>query len=259
MGNLKADFKGAVVLVTGGAQGIGKAIGQAFAQAGAELVIADIDEEAGREQVAALEAAEGRARFIRCDVGVPRKVAALMEAIAVHEGRLDVLVNNAGIMISRPPQELSVDEWDRVLNVNLRGPFLTVKYGLPLLRKSPHPSVINIASTRALMSEPHTEAYSASKAGLLGLTHALAISLGPEIRVNAVLPGWIDVSAWKRSDLARQEPLTAEDHRQHPAGRVGQPQDIAGACLYLASEEASFITGQYLVADGGMTAKMIYV
>jgi len=119
--------------------------------------------------------------------------------------------------------------------------------------------VINIASTRALMSEQHTEAYSASKAGLLGLTHALAISLGPQIRVNAILPGWIDVSTWKRSDLAHQEPLTAEDHRQHPVGRVGRPHDIAAACLYLASEEASFITGQALVADGGMTVKMIYV
>lgn len=258
MGHLKADFTGAVALVTGGAQGIGKAISQAFAQAGARVVIADIDEAAGQEAVSD-QAMHGRARFLRCDVGTLQDVEALMESIASHEGRLDVLVNNAGIMISQPPDELSVEAWDRVLNVNLRGPFLCVKYGLPLLLKGTNPSVINIASTRALMSEPHTEAYSASKAGLLGLTHALAISLGPRIRVNAVVPGWIDVSAWKRSDLAHQEALSEADHRQHPVGRVGRPQDIAAACLYLASEEASFITGQYLVADGGMTVKMIYV
>lgn len=258
MGKLKADFTDAVVLVTGGAQGIGKAISQAFAQAGARVVIADVDEPAGQEAVRD-QAMHGRARFLRCDVGTPQDVESLMESLVTHEGRLDVLVNNAGIMISQPPGELPVEAWDRVLNVNLRGAFLCVKYGLPLLRKGTHPSVINIASTRALMSEPHTEAYSASKAGLLGLTHALAISLGPQIRVNAILPGWIDVSTWKRSDLAHQEPLTAEDHRQHPVGRVGRPHDIAAACLYLASEEASFITGQALVADGGMTVKMIYV
>ena len=258
MGHLQADFNGAVVLVTGGAQGIGRAIVQAFAQAGARLVVADIDEVAGQETVRD-QATHGRARYVRCDVGKPQEVEALMENIAALEGQLDVLVNNAGIMISQPPDELPVEAWDRVLNVNLRGPFLCVKYGLPLLLKGTNPSVINIASTRALMSEPHTEAYSASKAGLLGLTHALAISLGPRIRVNAVVPGWIDVSAWKRSDLTLQEPLTEEDHCQHPVGRVGRPQDIAAACLYLASEEASFITGQYLVADGGMTVKMIYV
>lgn len=258
MGHLQADFQGAVVLVTGGAQGIGKAIARAFAQAGAHLVIADIDEAAGLELLRD-QAMEGRVRYVRCDVGIPQEVEALMETVTAQEGRLDVLVNNAGIMVSQPPGELSVEAWDRVLNVNLRGPFLCVKYGLPLLQKGRHPSVINIASTRALMSEPNTEAYSASKAGLLGLTHALAISLGPRIRVNAVVPGWIDVSAWKRSDLAHQEPLTEADHQQHPVGRVGRPQDIAAACLYLASEEASFITGQYLVADGGMTVKMIYV
>lgn len=259
MGRFQADFTDATVLVTGGAQGIGKAVGQAFAGAGARVVVADVDEQAAAEQVAAIEGQGGRARFVRCDVGEPDQVAALMEDVGTHEGRLDVLVNNAGIMVARPPEELTVEEWDRVLNVNLRGAFLCVKYGLPLLRKAPGSSVINIASTRALMSEPNTEAYSASKAGILGLTHALAVSLGPTVRVNAILPGWIDVSAWKRSDLARQEPLSDADHKQHPAGRVGRPQDIAAACLYLASEQASFITGQYLVADGGMTVKMIYV
>ena len=259
MGQIQADFSDSVVLVTGGAQGIGKAVGQAFAAAGARVIVADIDEVAAREQVTAIESSGGRARWVLSDVSVPQQVASLMESIAESEGRLDVLVNNAGIMIHRPVEELSVEEWDHVLNVNLRGAFLCVKYGLPLLRRSSHPSIINISSTRALMSEPHTESYSASKAGLVGLTHALAISLGPQIRVNAILPGWIDVSAWKRSDLARQAPLSPEDHSQHPVGRVGQPGDIAAACLYLASQQASFITGQCLVVDGGMTVKMIYV
>ncbi|BAS28227.1 SDR family NAD(P)-dependent oxidoreductase [Limnochorda pilosa] len=259
MGHLHADFAGEVVLVTGGGQGIGRAIGRTFAESGAQVVVADVDERAAQEQVEWIEAQGGRARCVRCDVSDPAGVEALMADVAAHEGHLDVLVNNAGVMVARPPEELSVAEWDRVLNVNLRGAFFCTRYGLALLRKGRSPSVIHIASTRALMSEPNTESYAASKAGLLGLTHALAVSLGPEVRVNAILPGWIDVSAWKRSDLARQEALRPEDHAQHPAGRVGRPEDVAAACLYLASEEASFVTGQVLVVDGGMTVKMIYV
>ncbi|MGC8779158.1 MAG: SDR family oxidoreductase, partial [Candidatus Caldatribacteriaceae bacterium] len=124
---------------------------------------------------------------------------------------------------------------------------------------SEHAAIVNIASTRALMSEPHTEAYSAAKGGVLSLTHALAVSLAPRhIRVNAISPGWIEVSVWKKKALRKEPELRPIDHLQHPAGRVGRPEDIASACLFLASPEAGFITGANLVIDGGMTVKMLY-
>jgi len=119
-------------------------------------------------------------------------------------------------------------------------------------------AIVNIASTRAIQSEPNTEAYSASKGGILALTHSLAMSLGPDIRVNCISPGWIDVSEWKKSQQAKKPHLTKMDHAQHPAGRVGKPEDIAALVAFLISDEAGFITGQNFVVDGGMTKKMIY-
>jgi NAD(P)-dependent dehydrogenase (short-subunit alcohol dehydrogenase family) len=157
----------------------------------------------------------------------------------------------------KPLEELSTEEWNRVIATNLQSVYLVTRYLLPLMPRGA--SIINIASTRALMSEPNTEAYSASKGGILALTHAMAISLAPRgIRVNAISPGWIETSNWKKRSI-RKEPLLRDiDHLQHPAGRVGKPEDIAYACLFLSSEEASFITGVNLVVDGGMTVKMIY-
>ncbi|MBI3987338.1 MAG: SDR family oxidoreductase, partial [Lentisphaerae bacterium] len=168
------------------------------------------------------------------------------------------LVNNAGIMASKPLAQLSLREWNRVLAVNLTGAFLMSKYAAPHLRKQGG-VIVNIASTRALMSEANTEAYSASKGGLVALTHALAVSLGPAIRVNCIAPGWIDVSGWKKKKNRRPETLREADHRQHPAGRVGTPDDIAALILYLAAPQASFITGACFTVDGGMTRKMMYV
>ncbi|HSV26450.1 MAG TPA: SDR family oxidoreductase, partial [Sedimentisphaerales bacterium] len=133
--------------------------------------------------------------------------------------------------------------------VNLTGPFLTSKHAAPHIARNKG-GIVNIASTRALMSEANTEAYSASKAGLVGLTHALAVSLGPDVRVNCISPGWIDTADSRLSDA---------DHAQHPAGRAGRPEDIAEMTLYLCSAAAGFITGQNFVVDGGMTKKMIYV
>jgi hypothetical protein len=142
--------------------------------------------------------------------------------------------------------------------VNLTAAFLFSKHSAALLRKS-RGAIVNIASTRALMSEPNTEAYSASKGGIAALTHALALSLGPEVRVNCVSPGWIDVREWRKRSRREKAKLSAADHLQHPAGRVGGPEDIASLVSFLVSPEAGFITGANIVADGGMTRKMIYV
>lgn len=160
-------------------------------------------------------------------------------------------------MVRKPPEELSLQEWQRVLEVNLTGPFLCSRAFAPLLRTR-HGSIVNIASTRALMSEPHTESYAAAKGGLVALTHALALSLGPEVRVNCISPGWIDVTPWAKRSRRHPQPLSRRDHAQHPAGRVGRPEDIAAMVLYLASDRAGFITGENIVIDGGMTRKMIY-
>lgn len=157
--------------------------------------------------------------------------------------------------------EVEVMHMDRrvvILSVNLRGPFMVCKYAVPLLRQAKPGVIINIASTRASMSEADTEPYSASKGGIVALTHALAISLGPDIRVNAISPGWIEVGDWKKRQTRTEPEHRPQDRSQHPVGRVGTPADIASAALYLASDHASFITGQNMTIDGGMTVKMIY-
>lgn len=248
-----------VAIVTGGGQGIGKAIAQRFLLEGLSVVIAEIDEQAGQETEAEFQFI-GSIRFIHTDVSDEQSVQNLIRETENRLERLDVLVNNAArANPDNPPiTELSLAEWNQTISINLTGAFLCTKYAVPLLRKS-QGTIINISSTRALMSEPNTEVYSASKGGILALTHALAMSLGPEIRVNCISPGWIEVSEWKKQAIRHNPQLTEQDHLQHPAGRVGKPEDIASFVTYLASPEASFITGANFVIDGGMTRKMIYL
>ncbi|MBD3334916.1 MAG: glucose 1-dehydrogenase [Candidatus Eisenbacteria bacterium] len=243
-------------IVTGGAQGIGKAIAKAFLESGAAVVIGDLDIEAGEETAAELSSL-GDCRFVAADVADEEQVERLVTAAAGVGRPLGALVNNAGTMVREPVTELSLADWRRVIDVNLTGAFLCAKHALPHLRRACG-AIVNIASTRAFMSEADTEAYAAGKGGLVALTHALAISAGPEVRVNAVSPGWIAVEGWKKSRERREPELSARDHAQHPAGRVGRPEDVARAVLFLCAEEKGFMTGANLVLDGGMTRKMIY-
>lgn len=248
----KWDFSGRQALVTGAGHGIGRAIALAFAEAGAGLILADIDELAGNSTADLVRSWGAQATFVRTDVSQEDQVACLMDQAALSGG-IDFLINNAGIANAGSAHVFSDDlsGFDRVLAVNLRGPFLCAKLALPLMQGR-QAAIVNISSTRALMSEPKTEAYAAAKGGLCALTHALAISLGPKVRVNSISPGWIDTSgAYDR--------ISQADHEQHPAGRVGLPEDIAQACLWLCSVQAGFITGTDLVIDGGMTKKMIYL
>ncbi len=227
------------VLVTGAARGIGAAIAARLAADGWRVVAADRDP-AG--------ASPPGGRVAACDVADEAEVATLIAGIAAEEARLDGLVCNAGIMIRKPLGELSLAEWNAVLATNLTAAFLLARASAPLLRAA-RGAVVTIASTRAHMSEPDTEAYAASKGGLVALTHALAISLGPLVRANAISPGWI---------ATKGPPPRPEDHADHPAGRVGVPADIAALAAWLLGPESGFVTGAEFIADGGMTRKMIY-
>jgi NAD(P)-dependent dehydrogenase (short-subunit alcohol dehydrogenase family) len=229
---------GKAALVTGAARGIGAAIARRLAANGWRVVAADHTPGDAADAI----------RRVQADVGRESEVAALVASIAREEGRLDALVCNAGIMIRKPIGELSPAEWSRVIDTNLTSTFLLARAGETMLRATKG-AIVTIASTRAHMSEPDTEAYAASKGGLVALTHALSISLGPDIRVNCISPGWIN---------SRGETLSAEDHGQHPAGRVGTPEDVAALAAWLIGPESGFITGAEFMIDGGMTRKMIY-
>ncbi len=228
-----------VALISGGAKGIGAGIAARLAGDGWHVVVAD------REPGGA---APPGVRFVVCDVGDEAAVTKLVASVAATEQRLDALVCNAGFMIRKPIADLSLAEWSSVLTTNLTSTFLLVRAAEALLRAAKG-SVVTIASSRARMSEPNTESYSASKGGLVALTHALAISLGPDIRVNCISPGWI---------LTKGPEPTAEEHAFHPAGRVGRPDDTAGLTAFLLGPDSGFITGAEFVVDGGVTRKMIY-
>lgn len=228
-----------VALVTGGAKGIGQGIAARLARDGWRIVIAD---------GTAPASAPAAVRFQPADVADEAAVGALVDGVRRQEGRLDALICNAGFMIRKPIAALSLAEWQSVIGTNLTSTFLLARAAEPLLRAAKG-AIVTIASTRAHQSEPDTESYAASKGGLLALTHALAVSLGPDIRANCVSPGWIDT---QRGDLS------AADHAQHPAGRVGRVEDVASLVGWLVGPESGFVTGSEFVIDGGMTRKMIY-
>jgi NAD(P)-dependent dehydrogenase (short-subunit alcohol dehydrogenase family) len=227
------------VLVTGGAQGIGEATARLLAGRGWRVAIADLRAVTGTPDQ----------RAWKCDVSKEPSVRACVRAVVKQFGRLDALVNNAGLTgpDDGPLEKLALKDWNRRIGVNLTGAFLMAKHCIPQLRKH-RGAIVNVASTRALQSEPDTEAYSASKGGLVAFTHALANSLGPAVRVNCISPGWI-----------AHKPVSRKDHAQHPVGRVGHSEDVAELVAYLLSDAAGFVTGQNFVIDGGMTRKMIYV
>jgi len=243
-------------IVTGGAQGIGKIISLELLKKGFCVSVFEIDEEAIDEFK--FEPDLENIAFFQTDVSDEKSVINSIAASFEKFGNISGLINNAAIQIDKPVTELTLEEWNRVIGTNLTGTLLCAKHAVPFLKKSKG-SIINISSTRAIQSEPNTEAYSASKGGILALTHALAMSLGSEIRVNCISPGWIDVSGIKKKSKTNQIELSELDHLQHPAGRVGKAADIANMVLFLLNPENDFITGQNFIIDGGMTKKMIYV
>lgn len=244
---------GRTVLVTGAGNGIGLAVTERLVEEGARVCALDADGEA----LGALASRLGeRVAAVEGDIREERVLDAACSALRAPFGPCDGVVNNAGIMVRKPLADLALAEWQAVLDVNLSAPLRVVK-ALEADLRARRGAIVNICSTRASMSEPHTESYAAAKGGLVALTHALAISMGPEVRVNAVSPGWIDVSG--RGPGREGEDLRPVDHAQHPAGRVGRPEDVAElVALLLDGERSGFVTGSEFVVDGGMTRKMIY-
>ncbi len=249
-----------VIAVTGGAQGIGRAVAFHFARAGYAVSVADLDGEAGLETIRKLRELGANAIFVRTDVSQPIEVDNWMRLTAQDLDAPDVLVNDAGIARNAPFLQLPSEDFDRVIGVNLRGTFLCSQAAARrMIERGRAGAIVNIASTRAFMSEPGTEAYTASKGGIVALTHAMAVSLGPHgVRVNCISPGWIETRDWQFSARAQVPVHSERDRLQHPVGRVGKPEDIAEACFFL-SESAGFMTGQNVTIDGGMTIRMIYV
>jgi meso-butanediol dehydrogenase/(S,S)-butanediol dehydrogenase/diacetyl reductase len=239
-----------VVIVTGGAQNIGFAIARGFQAEGATVIIADLN-----------PTEDGSFIFQETNVAEEVSVKALMSRVETDYGRLDVLVNNAGICTETPIKDTSVDEWDRVMAINVRGVFLMTKHAFPLMTNSvsENPVIVNISSIEGLGANPNHGAYGASKGAVASFTHNIALEYGPHgIRCNAIAPGWIN-TAFNEKFLAQypdREKVDAEIKGLHPVGRLGLPEDIANTAVYLASEKASFITGQELIVAGGRMARL---
>ncbi|GAE05426.1 oxidoreductase, short chain dehydrogenase/reductase family [Paenibacillus sp. JCM 10914] len=214
--------------------------------------MSDVNEEQGKRVADELRQQGLQAVFVPCDVRGESDIQRLMKQAAEFGGDIDILINNAGISRWKSPYELMVQDWDDVMNTNARSCFLASREAAQYMKKTGKGgAIVNISSTRSIMSEPNSEAYAASKGAIVALSHAMAISLGPDgIRVNCISPGWIETGSY--------EELRSEDHKQHPAGRVGVPRDIAKACFYFTDPDNDFVTGAHLVVDGGMTRKMIY-
>lgn len=247
-----------VVLITGGAQGIGRGIAQAVLGAGGRVVIGDLDRDAGKACLVEWDVGE-RACFLPLDVSREASVRTFANRALSAFGRIDGLVNNAGPADPAidDVSTLSLVDWRRFIDGHLTGTFLCSKHALPALREA-RGAIVNIASSRVLQSEPHTEAYASAKGGVVGFTHALAISEGPQVRVNAISPGWIVTDDWRKPAARRAPKLSKRDHAQHPVGRAGVPGDIGALAVHLLSDAAAFITGQNIVVDGGMTRTMQY-
>lgn len=251
-------LQGRVAVVTGGSLGIGRATVLGLAREGAAVALAGRDEERGGAATKEVEAQGGEALFVRTDVSHENEVAALMERVRERWGRLDVLVNNAGIHLAGGVVATSLDDWRRVLDVNLTGAFLCTKHAVPLMVRAGGGVIVNVSSEAGLVGIAEQVAYNVSKAGLIGLTRSCAVDLADHgIRVNCVCPGTTETPLVDEAVGRTPDPTAARRNlaERRPLGRLGTPDEIASAIVYLASDEAAYATGAVLSVDGGYTAQ----
>jgi NAD(P)-dependent dehydrogenase (short-subunit alcohol dehydrogenase family) len=246
------EWPGKVVIITGGALGIGRAAALEFARRGARVVVADVQVDAGKETIAAIDQQGGEAIFVETDVSQPDQVEALIQKTVDTYGRLDCAFNNAGIEGElAPTAESSEENWHRVISINLTGVWLSMKYEIAQMLRQGGGAIVNMSSIAGLVGTPHVPAYSAAKHGVLGLTKTAALEYATQgIRVNAVCPGAIDTAMIKRF-TAGEEELYAQLAQDHPLQRLGTPEEVAAAVVWLCSDEAAFVTGHALAIDGG--------
>lgn len=248
-------FDGKVAIITAGGSGIGAATARRFAQEGASVVVADISGRRAEEVAAGIAAVGGKAVHLKMDAADPEGVQATIKLALNAYGRLDVMFNNAGAADAAPLEEITLESWNRVLAVTLTSTFLGLKYCLPILRQQGGGAVINTASVSGTGGDYGLSSYNAAKAGVINLTRAAAIENAKfKIRVNCVCPGAINTRAAQILGGDRADQFRALQAKAHPLGRMGEPEEIASAVLFLASEEASFITGAAIMVDGGVTA-----
>lgn len=245
------DLRNRVALVTGGGRGIGRGIVEVFLEQGADVLVAQ------RSPLDAELAADARVAHVEADFSHDTDFTGVVDSAIAAFGRLDILVNCAGVMVERDPADAVPAEWEQTMSVNLRAPLFLTQAALPHLADGG--SVVNIGSIEGLGANPGHAAYAASKGGLHAMTRALAVDLGAHgVRCNAIAPGWIESDLSEKYVASMDDPdaARAELHRLHPVGRLGRPRDIGQASAFLASDQASFITGEVLVVDGGRTAKL---
>lgn len=251
---------GKVTIITGGATGIGQATARLFAREGADVIVADVNEAGAAETVAGIERDGGRARFIRTDVSVAADVEALIETTVREHSRLDVLFNNAGILLSKSVTDTSPEEWARVIGINLTGVFLGCHYAIPHMLRQGRGTIVSTASPHSFATGKTIAAYAAAKGGVVALTRQLAMDYGRlGLRVNCVVPGAIDTPILRQDIQAGGNPEenVANWGRAQPIGRVGQPEDIARVVLWMATDDADFVLGASIVADGGLLAQLL--
>lgn len=252
-------FKEKVVIVTGSGRGIGKGIALEFAKEGAAVIVSTLEEEEGRKTVKEIREMGGMAELVQTDVSSEDSVRNMVELVTDMHRRIDVLVNNAGITLFKPLLEATLEDWEKVINIDLRGVFLCSKYVAAQMVKQQKGSIINISSNHAVATLPDTEIYAAAKAGVNGMTRSMALSLGKSgIRVNAICPGFTDTPHYRKwlETGGNAAEIEKEVKWLHAGSRISTPEDIGKLALYLASDDAEMITGAELIIDGGLSARL---